>query len=137
MSVVSVKASTINSLGTLYAAHGMIMNAEEMYDRVFRGKEKELGIMRPSALETIKNLLVLYTSQGGLAKVEAIYSRVLQEYKNALEPKHREIVLAELSGNMMEICQGKINLMDDVDVSIFSTLGSRLPKLLRRAKHLE
>jgi hypothetical protein len=48
--------NTVNNLGLLYVDQGKMMEAEEMYMRVLRGKEKAWGVEHTSTLNTVNSL---------------------------------------------------------------------------------
>ncbi|KAK4233637.1 acyl transferase/acyl hydrolase/lysophospholipase [Achaetomium macrosporum] len=85
------EASVINavhSLGVLYADQGRLEEAEAMYQRALRGKEKALGQGHTSTLRTVNNLGNLYVGQGQLEEAEAMYQRALQGFEEAPGPDH-------------------------------------------------
>jgi hypothetical protein len=51
--------------------------AEEMYLRALRGREKAWGAEHTSTLDTVNNLGNLYKDQGKIAEAEAILLRAL------------------------------------------------------------
>jgi tetratricopeptide (TPR) repeat protein len=51
--------------------------AEEMYLRALRGREKAWGAEHKSTLDTVNNLGNLYKDQGKIAEAEAILLRAL------------------------------------------------------------
>jgi tetratricopeptide (TPR) repeat protein len=52
--------------------------AEEMYTRALRGKEKAWRVEYTSTLDTVNNLGALYADQGKTAKAEQMYIRALR-----------------------------------------------------------
>jgi tetratricopeptide (TPR) repeat protein len=71
-------------LGVLYAGHGKLGEAEQMYERALRGYEEALGPNHTSTLDTVNNLGVLYKNQGKLGEAEQMYERALRGYQEAL-----------------------------------------------------
>jgi tetratricopeptide (TPR) repeat protein len=71
-------------LGLLYWNQGKLAEAELMYERALRGKEKTLGAEHTSTLKTVNNLGALYMDQGKLAEAEQMYERALRGYEKAL-----------------------------------------------------
>jgi tetratricopeptide (TPR) repeat protein len=61
---------TVNNLGVLYADQGRLGDAEAMYERALRGREKALGPEHTSTLKTVNNLGNLYRDQGRLSDPE-------------------------------------------------------------------
>ncbi|KAF1817833.1 uncharacterized protein K489DRAFT_303975, partial [Dissoconium aciculare CBS 342.82] len=72
---------TVNNLGNLYSNQGKMAEAEEMYVRALRGKEKAWGAEHTSTLATVNNLGSLYKIQGKLAEAEVMYLRALRGYE--------------------------------------------------------
>ena len=58
--------------------------AEEMYMRALRGKEKAWGLEHTSTLNTVNNLGSLYSVQGKIAEAEEMYVRALHGYEKAV-----------------------------------------------------
>jgi len=61
-------AWTYHNFGLLYSDQGKMAEAEEMYMRALRGKEKALGAVHTSTLDTVHNLGNLYSDQGKMAE---------------------------------------------------------------------
>ena len=78
----------LNCLGNLYADQGRLSDAEAMYERALRGREKALGPEHTSTLDAVNNLGNLYAGQGRLSDAEAMYGRALRGYEKALGPEH-------------------------------------------------
>ncbi|KAI1360650.1 hypothetical protein F5Y08DRAFT_43121 [Xylaria arbuscula] len=76
------------NLGILYSDQGKLDEAEAMYMRALRGKEKAWGPEHTSTLDTVNNLGLLYKSQGKLDEAEAMYVRALRGYEKAWGPEH-------------------------------------------------
>jgi ankyrin repeat protein len=74
----------LHRFGCLYADQGKLAEAEEIYQRALRGKEKVWGADHTSTLDTVYSLGNLHKNQGKLAEAEEMYQRVLQGYKKAL-----------------------------------------------------
>jgi Tfp pilus assembly protein PilF len=49
-----VTLDTVNNLGNLHANQGKLGEAEQMYQRALRGKEKALGAVQKRCIELIK-----------------------------------------------------------------------------------
>jgi tetratricopeptide (TPR) repeat protein len=62
-----------HQLGDLYRDQDKLAEAEQMYERALRGKEKALSAKHTSTLETVHNLGRLYADQGKLAEAEQMY----------------------------------------------------------------
>ena len=80
----------MHMLGILYADQGRLTEAESMYQRALKGKEKALGQDHTSTLNTVNNLGLLYADQGRLIEAELIYQRALEGFRVALGPSHRK-----------------------------------------------
>jgi tetratricopeptide (TPR) repeat protein len=50
----------LHSMGNLYKSQGKLDEAEKMYQRALRGKEKAWGLDHISTLDTVNNLGLLY-----------------------------------------------------------------------------
>ena len=57
--------------------------AEAIYIRALKGKEKAWGAEHISTMDTVNNLGVLYANQGKIAEAEAIYIRALKGKEKA------------------------------------------------------
>ncbi|KAE9372964.1 HET-domain-containing protein [Stipitochalara longipes BDJ] len=77
-----------HNLGNLYADQGKLTEAEQMYERALRGREKALGAEHTLTLDTVNNLSLLYADQGKLAEAEQMYERALRGYEQALGAEH-------------------------------------------------
>ena len=62
--------------------------AEAMYLRTLRGKEKALGAEHTSTLDTVNNLGCLYADQGKMAEAEEMYVRALRRYEKVKGADH-------------------------------------------------
>ena len=99
---------TVNNLGVLYKSQGKLAEAEEMYSRALKGKEKALGADHTSTLDTVNNLGLLYKSQGKLAEAEEMYLRALQGYKKALGVDHTSTLGTVNNLGILYQSQGKL-----------------------------
>jgi tetratricopeptide (TPR) repeat protein len=77
-----------DALGNLYSDQGKMQEAEEMYLRALRGKEKAWGPDHTSTLDTINNLGNLYSDQGKMQEAEEMYLRALRGYEKAIGPQY-------------------------------------------------
>ncbi|CAH0028564.1 unnamed protein product [Clonostachys rhizophaga] len=75
------------NLGLLYSDQGKMQEAEEMYLRALRGKEKAWGPDHTSTLDTVNNLGLLYSVQGKRQEAEEMYLRALRGYEKAIGPQ--------------------------------------------------
>jgi len=75
-------------LDLLYADQGKMEEAEAMYRRALKGREKAWGPEHSSTLDTINNLGSLYRNQGKMKEAEAMYQRALKGYEKAWGPEH-------------------------------------------------
>ncbi|KAH8696923.1 hypothetical protein GQ44DRAFT_598083, partial [Phaeosphaeriaceae sp. PMI808] len=70
---------TVNNLGALYADQGKPDDAEKMYERALRGKEKALGseqvLTYIPTLNTMQNLAFLLSSVGRTDEAKELYTR--------------------------------------------------------------
>ncbi|KAJ5753069.1 Disease resistance protein [Penicillium odoratum] len=81
-------AEAMHSLGLLYAHQGRLQEAEAMYERALKGKEKALGQEHTSTLKTINNLGALYADQDRLQEAEAMFQRALEGREKAQGREH-------------------------------------------------
>ena len=65
-----------------------MVEAEEMYVRALRGKEKAWGVEHTSTLNTVNNLGLLYKAQGKMVEAEEMYVRALRGYEKAVGKDH-------------------------------------------------
>ena len=75
----------LNLLAGLYQQNDINAEAEAMYVRALRGKEKAWGLEHTSTLDTVNNLAVLYAGQGKMAEAEEMCVRALRGYEKALQ----------------------------------------------------
>lgn len=68
---------TVCNLGNLYSDQGKLKQAEEMYHRVLRGREKAFGPDHSFTLSIFHNLGDLSLRQDRLEEAEELYQRVL------------------------------------------------------------
>jgi len=80
--------NAVNNLDLLYADQGKMEEAEAMYRRALKGREKAWGPEHSSTLDTINNLGSLYRNQGKMKEAEAMYQRALKGYEKAWGPEH-------------------------------------------------
>ncbi|KAI8935807.1 hypothetical protein NX059_007324 [Plenodomus lindquistii] len=78
----------VHLLGDFYADQGRLGEAEQMYERALRGREKALGAGHTSTLQTVNNLGVLYADQGKLGEAEQMYKQALRGREKALGVSH-------------------------------------------------
>ncbi|KAK2591961.1 hypothetical protein QQS21_010333 [Conoideocrella luteorostrata] len=84
----SSRTWALNRLGYLYIQQGKYGDANEIFQRALRGKERAVGIDDTSTLDTVNSLGALYADQGRLKEAEAMYERALQGYELALGTRH-------------------------------------------------
>ena len=73
----------VHNLGKLYHDQGKMVEAETMYRRALKGKEKAWGPEHTSTLNTVNNLGLLYHNQGKMVEAEAMYQQALKGYEKA------------------------------------------------------
>jgi tetratricopeptide (TPR) repeat protein len=98
----------IHVLGVLYADHGKLGEAEQMYERALQGREEALGPTHMSILDTVNNLGILYTEQGKLVEAEQMYKRALQGREEALGPTHKSTLDTVNNLGVLYADQGKL-----------------------------
>ncbi|KAH0534126.1 hypothetical protein FGG08_007284, partial [Glutinoglossum americanum] len=77
-----------STFALLYQNYCRYQEAEELYQRTLRGKEKALGTDHTSTLNTVNGLGILYREQGRLTESEAMYERALAGREKMLGPDH-------------------------------------------------
>ncbi|KAN0072347.1 HET domain containing protein [Elaphomyces granulatus] len=97
------------NLGRLYADHDKLDEAEKMYQRALRGKEKAWGRDHMLTLDTVNNLGLLYADQGKLDEAEKMYQRALQGMAKALGPDHTSTLDAVNNLGLLYFSQDKLD----------------------------
>jgi tetratricopeptide (TPR) repeat protein len=97
-----------SQLASVFIDQGKLVEAEQMYQRALKGKEKALGLNHTSTLLTVGNLGNLYKDQGKLVEAEQIYQRALQGFKKALGPDHTSTLLIVGNLGLLYKDQGKL-----------------------------
>jgi hypothetical protein len=82
--------------------------AEEMYMRALRGKEKAWGAEHTSTLITVNNLGNLYVDQGKMAEAEEMYMRALRGYEKAWGAEHTSTLDTVNNLGILYKSQGKM-----------------------------
>ncbi|KAH8193514.1 hypothetical protein TruAng_012320 [Truncatella angustata] len=85
------------NFGLLYKDQGKLVEAEDMFLRALRGKEKAWGPDHTSTLSTVNNLGLLYANQGKLVEAEDMYLRALRGKEKAQAGRGRGHVPAGAS----------------------------------------
>jgi tetratricopeptide (TPR) repeat protein len=98
----------LNNLGRLYWRGGRLAEAEEMYQRALKGKEKALGAEHTSTLNTVNNLGLLYMDQGRLAEAEEMYQRALKGKEKALGAEHTSTLDIVNNLGLLYMNQGRL-----------------------------
>ncbi|KAI9889078.1 MAG: hypothetical protein M1814_005801 [Vezdaea aestivalis] len=150
-----------HSLGILYSDQGKLAEAEAMYQRALKGREKALsldhtptlniinnlgyekalGPDHTSTLNTINNLGLLYSDQGKLAEAEAMYQRALKGYEKALSPDHMST--SDTAYNLATLYQQQENykesiaLFQQAESGYRTTFGSQHPKTVAALTRVE
>jgi tetratricopeptide (TPR) repeat protein len=73
----------LHNFGDAFARQGRRDEAEKMYQRALRGKEKAWGPEHTSTLDTVNNLAGLYWKLGRLNEAEKMCQRTLQGKEKA------------------------------------------------------
>ncbi|KAJ5991482.1 hypothetical protein N7522_011689 [Penicillium canescens] len=82
------EAEGLHSLGLLYADQGRLQEAQALYERALKDKEKTWGPEHTSTLDTVNNLGGIYADQDRPQKAEAMYRRALEGKVKAWGPEH-------------------------------------------------
>ena len=83
----------IYNIGYLESMTGLLKEAEEMYVRALKGKEKAWGSEHTSTLNTVNNLGNLYKDQGKMDEAEEMYLRALEGFKKIYGADHPRVLL--------------------------------------------
>jgi tetratricopeptide (TPR) repeat protein len=84
----SIAPDDLVCLAAIYQQNDLYVEAEEMYMRALRGREKAWGPEHTSTLRTVNNLGNLYADQGKMAEAEEMYARALRGYEKAVGTDH-------------------------------------------------
>ena len=114
--MISYDLGAFHNLGVLYSDQGKLAEAEEMYVRALKGKEKAWGPDHMSTLDTVNNLGVLYNNQGKLAEAEKMYVRALKGYEKAWGPDHMSTLDTVNNLGNLYLDQGKLAEAEEIYV---------------------
>ena len=89
----AMDAGDMYNIGYLENMTGLLKEAEEMYVRALKGKEKAWGAEHTSTLDTVNNLGLLYADQGKMAEAEEMYARALEDFKKIYGADHPRVLL--------------------------------------------
>jgi tetratricopeptide (TPR) repeat protein len=91
---------SVNNLAALYYSQGRYAEAEPLFQRGLRDRERVLGPEHPDTLGSVNNLAALYYSQGRYAEAEPLYQRALRDRERVLGPEHPDTLasLGSLAG---------------------------------------
>ena len=78
----------LNNAANLLHQHGKLNEAQAMFVRALRGREKTLGPDHTTTLMTVNNLGIVFVKQGKLNEAQAMFDRALRGYEKALGPDH-------------------------------------------------
>ena len=84
--------TTMHNLAFVYSSQGRYAEAEELYNRVLRSREQQLGSEHVRTLNTMHNLALVYWSQGRYAEAEELYNRVLRSREQQLGSDHVDVL---------------------------------------------
>ena len=94
-------------LGNLYLDHSKMKEAEDLYLRALKTKEKVLGLEHASTLSTVNNLGVSYSKQGKEEEAEEMYLRALVGNEKNHGPEHSETLDVIINLGVLYKHQGK------------------------------
>ena len=89
----AIDAGDMYNIGYLGSMTGLLKEAEDMYVRALKGKEKTWGAEHTSTLDTVNNLGLLYKDQGKMAEAEEMYVRALEGFKKIYGADHPRVLL--------------------------------------------
>ena len=95
-------------LAAIYQQNDMHKEAEELYVRALRGKEKAWGPEHTSTLDTVNNLGLLYKAQGKMAEAEEMLLRALRGKEKAWGPEHTSTLTTVNNLGLLYADQGKM-----------------------------
>ena len=83
----------MHRIGYLDSMMGSLKEAEAMYVRALKRKEKAWGTEHTSTLDTVNNLGNLYKDQGKMAEAEEMYVRALKGFMKIYNANHPRVLL--------------------------------------------
>ena len=87
-------ANYLNSAGLAYHKAGRYPEAEPLYKRSLKIREKVLGPEHPDVATSLNNLASLYRNQGRYPEAEPLYKRSLKICEKVLGPEHPNVATA-------------------------------------------
>ncbi|KAI0554134.1 kinesin light chain [Xylaria curta] len=102
-------AWAFHKLGDLYADKGKLSEAERMYLRALRGKEKVHGPDHELTLDTVNDLGIVYKNQGKLSEAERMYLRALRGKEKVHGPDHESTLDTVNNLGVLYDNQGKLS----------------------------
>ena len=71
---------------------GKYEQAEPLYQRTLKTRERVLGPEHPDTVGTVNNLAILYRNQGKYEQAESLLQRALTTFEHVLGPEHPDTV---------------------------------------------
>lgn len=99
----------LEQLASTYKAKGQLEDAEDIYRRVVKEREAQLGGEHLDTLTSANDLAMLLKARGKLAEAELLYGRVMLGRESELGPEHPDTLR---SANNLAVClqaRGKLD----------------------------
>ena len=106
----------LHTIADLLKKWDSLQEAEGLYIRALKGKEKALGAEHRSTLETVNNLGILYRNQGKLAQAEEMFVRALEGGEKALGAEHTSTLGTVNNLGNLYLNQGKLAQAEEMYV---------------------
>jgi tetratricopeptide (TPR) repeat protein len=136
-SVLEVPAITF---ATFFMGQGRYEEAEQLYERVLKGWEEQLGPAHPDTLGTVQSLAVVYDYQGRYKEAEQLYERVLKGWEEQLGPAHPDTLGTVQNLAIVYGYQGRYKEAEQLYERVLKGWGEQLgpahPDTLRTVQNL-
>ena len=85
---INLQMSVLHNLGTLLTKQGKLEEAEKLYRRALKVRERVLVVFHPDTVTMVNNLGSLLHDQGKLDEAEALYRHALEGYERMVGVDH-------------------------------------------------
>jgi CHAT domain-containing protein/tetratricopeptide (TPR) repeat protein len=99
---------SLNNLALLYKMQGRLAEAEPLFKRALKMREKALRAGDPDIAQSLNNLAALYRAQGRLAEAEPLYKRALSIDEKALGAEHHNVAVSLNNLAILYEAQGRL-----------------------------
>ncbi|MBC7999851.1 MAG: tetratricopeptide repeat protein [Leptolyngbya sp.] len=105
---------TLGSLAGVYQAEGKYSNAEELYLKSIKIKEKSLGPDHPNVAVSYNNLATLYIKEGKPAKAVPLLRQALAIMEKKKGPSSAEVLMLKSNIAQLNSSSGKDSALSDL-----------------------